>query len=245
MPVLPRVRELHDEMRAWRRDLHAHPELGFEERRTAALVAERLRAFGLEVHEGVGRTGVVGVLRAGASGRSIGLRADMDALPMREANAFAYRSTREGAMHACGHDGHTAMLLGAAKYLAETRAFDGAVRFIFQPAEEGLGGAQAMLADGLFARFPCDALFGLHNRPGQPLGSFAVRAGPMMAGGAFFDIEIVGVGSHGARPQAGVDPVLAAAHVVAALQSVVSRNVPPVETAVVSVTRFHAGDAYN
>jgi amidohydrolase len=245
MTVLAGVRELHDEMRAWRRDFHAHPELGFEERRTAALVAERLRAFGLEVHEGVGRTGVVGVLRAGDSGRSIGLRADMDALPIHEANAFAHRSTREGAMHACGHDGHTAMLLGAAKYLAETRAFDGAVRFIFQPAEEGLGGAKAMLADGLFARFPCDALFGLHNRPGQPLGSFAVRSGPMMAGGAFFDVEIVGVGSHGARPQAGVDPVLAAAHVVTALQSVVSRNVPPVETAVVSVTQVHAGDAYN
>ena len=245
MPILTRVGALGDQMTAWRRDIHAHPELGFEEHRTADLVAAQLEAFGIEVHRGVGRTGVVGVLRAGASPRRLGLRADMDALPIREANTFAHRSTRAGKMHACGHDGHTTMLLGAAKVLAETRNFDGTVHFVFQPAEEGLGGAQAMIADGLFERFPCDAIFGMHNRPGLPLGQFAVRAGPMMAGGAFFDIDIEGRGAHGARPEAGVDSVLVAAHVTAALQSVVARNVRPTDTAVLSVTQIHGGDAYN
>ena len=232
-------------MTAWRRDIHAHPELGFEENRTSDVVAAKLAQFGVEVHRGVGRTGVVGVLRAGSSKRSVSLRADMDALPIREANTFAHRSRHDGKMHACGHDGHTAMLLGAAQYLAETKQFDGTVHFIFQPAEEGIGGARAMIEDGLFRRFPCDAIFGMHNRPGMPLGRFAVRSGPMMAGGAFFDIDIEGRGAHGARPEAGVDPVLVAAHVTAALQSIVSRNVRPVDTAVVSVTQIHAGDAYN
>jgi amidohydrolase len=245
MPIEERIAAFHAQMTVWRRDLHANPELGFEEQRTADLVAARLAEFGLEVHRGIGRTGVVGVLRAGTAARSVGLRADMDALPIREANTFAHRSTRDGRMHACGHDGHTSMLLGAAKYLAETRRFDGTVHFIFQPAEEGLGGAQAMIADGLFRRFPCDTIFGMHNRPGLPLGTFAVRAGPMMAGGAFFDIDIAGRGAHGARPEAGVDPVLVAAHLTAALQSIVSRNVRPLDTAVVSVTQIHAGDAYN
>jgi hippurate hydrolase len=169
----------------------------------------------------------------------------MDALPIQEANTFAHRSQNDGRMHACGHDGHTTMLLGAAKYLAETRNFDGTVNFIFQPAEEGIGGAKAMVDDGLFRRFPCDAIFGMHNRPGMPLGRFAVRSGPMMAGGAFFDIDIEGRGSHGARPESGVDSVLVAAHVITALQSIVSRNVRPVDTAVVSVTKVHSGDAYN
>jgi len=232
-------------MTAWRQDIHAHPELGFQETRTSELVASKLESFGLEVHRGVGRTGVVGVLRAGRSPRKLGLRADMDALPIQEANTFAHRSRHDGRMHACGHDGHTTMLLGAAKYLAATRAFDGTVHFIFQPAEEGLGGAQAMLADGLFERFPCDALFGMHNRPSLPVGSFAVRAGPMMAGGGFFDIKVTGKGAHGARPETGVDPVIVAAHIATALQTVVSRNVAPVETAVVSVTRIQGGDAYN
>ena len=232
-------------MRLWRRDIHAHPELGFEEQRTADLVAAQLQSFGIEVHRGIGKTGVVGVLKAGSSRRSIGLRADMDALPIQEANQFEHRSRHEGRMHACGHDGHTAMLLGAAKHLARTRNFDGTVHFIFQPAEEGIGGAQAMIADGLFVRFPCDAIFGMHNRPGMALGKFAVRAGPMMAGGAFFDIDVTGVGSHGARPESGVDSVLVAAHIATALQSIVSRNVRPVETAVVSVTQIHGGDAYN
>ena len=233
------------EMRAWRRDIHAHPELGFEERRTSDLVASRLESFGIEVHRGIGRTGVVGVLKAGKGPGSIGLRADMDALPIQEANDFPHRSRHDGKMHACGHDGHTAMLLGAAKQLARTRNFDGTVHFIFQPAEEGIGGARAMVEDGLFRRFPCHCIFGMHNRPGMALGKFAVRAGPMMAGGAFFDIDVTGRGSHGARPESGVDPVLVAAHIATALQSIVSRNVRPVETAVVSVTQIHAGDAYN
>jgi hippurate hydrolase len=245
MPPLREIERLAAEMTAWRRDIHAHPELGFEERRTAEFVATQLESWGIETHRGIGRTGVVGVLRAGTSTRSIGLRADMDALPIEEANAFAHRSRHAGRMHACGHDGHTAMLLGAARYLAATRHFDGTVVFIFQPAEEGLGGAQAMIADGLFRRFPCEAIFGMHNRPGLPVGTFAVRAGPMMAGGAFFDIDVEGVGAHAARPEAGVDPVLAASHVVTALQSIVARNVRPVDTAVVSVTRIQGGNAYN
>ncbi|OFW17749.1 MAG: amidohydrolase [Acidobacteria bacterium RIFCSPLOWO2_02_FULL_65_29] len=245
MPILNRIAALHEQMTSWRRDIHAHPELGFEENRTSDMVAAKLAEFGIEVHRGIGRTGVIGVLRAGKSSRAVGLRADMDALPIEEANTFAHRSGNAGRMHACGHDGHTTMLLGAAKYLAEMRNFDGTVYFIFQPAEEGLGGAKAMVEDGLFARFPCEAIFGMHNRPGMPLGKFAVRSGPMMAGGAFFDIDIEGRGAHGARPEAGVDPVLVAAHVTAALQSIVSRNVRPVDTAVLSVTQIHGGNAYN
>jgi len=233
------------QMREWRRDLHAHPELGFQEQRTSELVASRLESFGIEVHRGIGKTGVVGVLKNGTSERSVGLRADMDALPIQEANRFPHRSRHEGVMHACGHDGHTAMLLGAAKHLARSRGFDGSVHFIFQPAEEGIGGARAMVEDGLFRRFACDAIFGMHNRPGMALGRFAVRSGPMMAGGAFFDIDVAGRGAHGARPESGIDPVLAAAHIASALQSIVSRNVRPVETAVLSVTQIHAGDAYN
>ena len=236
---------LHDRMTGWRRDLHAHPELGFEEARTAARVAELLESFGIEVHRGVGRTGVVGVLRAGSSERSIGLRADMDALPIAEANGFDHRSRHPGRMHACGHDGHTAMLLGAAQLLAQTRRFDGTVNFIFQPAEEGLGGARAMIDDGLFRRFPCRTIFGMHNRPGLPVGDFAVRSGAMMAGGAFFDIRVTGKGTHGARPEAGIDPVIVAAHIATALQTIVARNVAPLETAVLSITRIAAGDAYN
>ncbi|MBM3396556.1 MAG: amidohydrolase, partial [Betaproteobacteria bacterium] len=190
-------------------------------------------------------TGVVGVLKAGHSNRRIGLRADMDALPVNEANDFAHRSVHPGRMHACGHDGHTAMLLGAAKALAETRAFDGTVHLIFQPAEEGLGGARAMIDDGLFQRFPCDAVFGMHNRPKLAIGKFAVKAGAMMAGGAFFDIDITGVGSHGARPEHSVDPVMVAVQIASAAQTIVSRNIKPVETAVLSITRINAGDAYN
>jgi len=245
MPVIEEIRVFHDELTGWRRDIHAHPELGFEEQRTSDLVAERLAGFGIEVHRGIGKTGIVGRLRIGNSPRAIGLRADMDCLPIIEANSFDYRSQNQGRMHACGHDGHTTMLLGAARYLARTRNFDGTVHFIFQPAEEGLGGADAMLADGLFDEFPCDAIFGMHNRPGLAVGKFQIRPGAMMAGGAFFDIAITGRGAHGARPESGVDPVLAASHIAAALQSIVSRNVRPVDTAVVSVTQIHAGDAYN
>ena len=245
MAVIDAIVRLQDEMTRWRCDIHAHPELGFEENRTSDFVAEKLRDLGLEVHRGIGKTGVVGVLRAGSARRSVGLRADMDALPIHETNTFAHRSTNDGRMHACGHDGHTAMLLGAAKYLAETRNFDGVVNFIFQPAEEGIGGARAMIADGLFEKFPCDVVFGMHNRPGLALGKFAVRGGPMMAGGGFFDVRITGKGSHGARPETGVDPVLVAAHIVIALQSIVSRNVRPIDAAVLSVTKINAGDAYN
>jgi hippurate hydrolase len=192
MSVVQKIAGLSDEMTRWRRDIHAHPELGFEETRTSELVAKKLAEFGIQVHRGIGKTGVVGVLRSGSSKRTLGLRADMDCLPIQEANTFAHRSTQAGKMHACGHDGHTTMLLGAARYLAETKNFDGTVNFIFQPAEEGIGGAKAMVDDGLFKRFPCDAIFGMHNRPGMALGKFAVRSGAMMAGGAFFDIDIEG-----------------------------------------------------
>ena len=245
MQIIPRIEEFHEDLVNWRHDIHAHPELGFEERRTADLVAEKLAGFGCEVHRGIGRTGVVGRLRIGNSSRSVGLRADMDALPIQEANSFTYRSRYDGRMHACGHDGHTTMLLGAARYLAETRNFDGTVHFIFQPAEEGLGGGDAMVKDGLFDRFPCDAIFGMHNAPGLAVGKFAIRTGAMMAGGAYFDIGVTGRGAHGARPEAAVDPVIVASHITTALQTIVSRNVEPVDTAVLSVTQIHAGDAYN
>jgi amidohydrolase len=245
MPPIDRIAAFHDDLTSIRRDIHAHPELGFEERRTSDLVAERLEGFGIEVHRGIGKTGIVGRLRFGNSPRTIGLRADMDCLPILEANSFAHRSQSDGRMHACGHDGHTTMLLGAARYLAETRNFDGTVHFIFQPAEEGLGGAAAMIEDGLFERFPCEAIFGMHNRPGLAVGKFQIRPGPMMAGGAFFDIAVTGTGAHGARPEAGIDPVVAAAQIATALQTIVARNVRPLDTAVVSVTQFHAGHAYN
>jgi amidohydrolase len=245
MPPLDSIADYHHDMTAWRRDIHAHPELGFEEQRTSDLVAAKLDEFGIEVTRGVGKTGLVGRLRVGNSPRAIGLRADMDCLPILETNSFGHRSTAPGRMHACGHDGHTTMLLGAAKHLAKTRNFDGTVHFIFQPAEEGLGGAEAMIADGLFERFPCDVIFGMHNRPGLAVGKFQIRPGPMMAGGAYFDITITGVGAHGARPEAGVDPVIVGSHIAAALQTIVSRNVRPVDTAVLSVTQFHAGNAYN
>jgi amidohydrolase len=245
MQIIDRIAQIHDDLTTWRRDIHAHPELGFEERRTSDLVAAKLAEFGCEVYRGIGKTGVVGRLRAGASPRSVGLRADMDALPIQEANSFDHRSRHDGRMHACGHDGHTTMLLGAARYLAETRNFDGTINFIFQPAEEGLGGAEAMVKEGVFDRFPSDAIFGMHNSPGLAVGKFTIRTGPMMAGCAFFDITVAGRGAHGARPEAGIDPVIAASHIAAALQTIVSRNVRPVDTAVVSITRFHAGDAYN
>ena len=245
LSILDHIQEFHAELTEWRRDFHAHPELGFEEVRTSGLVAERLAAFGCEVHRGLGKTGVVGTLRIGNGDRVIGLRADMDALPMQEANDFAHRSRHDGRMHGCGHDGHTTMLLGAARYLAETRNFDGTVHFIFQPAEEGLGGADAMIRDGLFDLFPCDAIFGMHNRPGLPVGDYAIRPGPMMAGGAFFDITIRGRGAHGARPESSIDPVLTACHIATALQSIVARNVAPLDTAVLSVTQILGGSAYN
>ena len=245
MPLPEAIARRRDELTRWRRDLHAHPELGFGERRTADFVAERLREWGIQVHAGIGGTGVVGVLREGNETRSIGLRADMDALPIVEGNAFDHRSRNDGVMHACGHDGHTVMLLGAARHLAETRNFSGQIHFIFQPAEEGLGGAKAMIDDGLFRDFPCDSIYAMHNAPGMAVGEFGAREGVITAAGAFFDIEVRGVGAHAAHPDHGVDPVVTGAHVVVALQSVVARGLPPAETAVLSITRFHAGDAYN
>lgn len=245
MPILDDVARYHEELRAIRQDIHANPELGLEEYRTADLVAAKLEEWGIEVHRGVGGTGVVGVLRSGNGPGAIGLRADMDALPIVEATNVPYSSQNNGVMHACGHDGHTTMLLGAARYLAETRAFNGTVHFIFQPGEEGVGGALAMLKDGLFERFPCDAVYGMHNRPGSPIGHFSITPGPAMAAGAFFDIAVTGRGSHGARPEASIDPVLVACHIGTALQSIVARNAPPRETAVLSVTRIRAGEAYN
>jgi hippurate hydrolase len=245
MKIIDEIAAFQDDMTGWRRDIHAHPELGFEENRTSDIVAGKLEEFGMEVHRGLGTTGVVGSLRVGNSQKTIGLRADMDALPIVEANDFDYRSRHEGKMHACGHDGHTTMLLGAARYLSETRNFDGCVHFIFQPAEEGLGGAKAMVDEGLFQHFPMEAVFGMHNGPGLPVGSFAIRPGAMMAGGAFFDIDITGVGAHGARPESGIDPVVIAAQITMALQTIVSRNVSPNDTVVLSTTQIHGGDAYN
>ena len=244
MRIIPEIRAFEDELVAWRRDLHAHPELAYREHRTADLVAERLSGWGIDVDRGLADTGVVGTLSRG-EGPTIGLRADMDALPMEESNTFAHRSQHSGRMHACGHDGHTTMLLGAARYLAGHGDFSGTVRFIFQPAEEAAGGAKRMVDEGLFTRFPVDAVFGMHNWPGLPAGRFAARAGPMMASLDTFDICITGRGAHGAAPQQGVDPVAAAAQVVTAVQTIVSRNVDPLKSAVISVTRIHGGDADN
>ncbi|MCD0416194.1 M20 family metallopeptidase [Rubrivivax sp. JA1024] len=246
MPTIDRIEAFADEMTAIRRDLHAHPEIGFEEVRTSNIVAEKLDQWGIEVHRGLGGTGVVGVLKGkGNGGRRIGLRADMDALPMEEHTNLAWRSTIPGRFHGCGHDGHTTMLLGTARYLAETRNFDGTVHFIFQPAEEGLGGARAMLKDGLFQKFPCDELYGLHNAPDLAHGEIAVLPGPAMAGADFFDITISGYGAHGAMPERSKDPVVIAMTLGQALQTIVSRNVDPLHSAVLSITQIHSGSAYN
>ncbi len=240
-----RIARYYDELKAFRRDIHAHPELGFDENRTSDLVAEKLESYGIEVHRGLGKTGVVGTLRVGNYSNAIGLRADMDALPLQEANTFSHKSVYDGKMHACGHDGHTTMLLGAARYLAETRNFEGCVHFVFQPAEEGLGGGDAMVKDGLFEKFPMEAIFGMHNHPSVKSDQFRIRSGAMMAGGAFFDLTINGTGAHAAWPEAGVDPVLVASHITTALQSIVSRNIKSTEPLVVSVTKIHSGEAYN
>lgn len=236
--------ELLDKMTTWRRALHTHPETAFEEVSTARLVASVLRDYGFEVTEGVGRTGVVGTLRRG-SGPALGLRADMDALPMVEHNAFAHRSQHAGKMHACGHDGHTAMLLGAAASLSRDAAWQGTVHVIFQPAEEVAGGGRVMVEDGLFERFPCDAVFGLHNWPGLPLGHFALNRGPMMASFDTFEILVDGKGSHAAMPEEGIDALVCASYIVIALQTIVSRRVSPKEASVVSVTQIHGGEAWN
>jgi amidohydrolase len=251
MPVINRVADLQPDIQAWRRDIHAHPELLYEVHRTAAFVADRLREFGCdEVVTGLGRTGVVGVIKgrkpaAGADVRVIGLRADMDALPIEEQTNLAYASTTPGLMHACGHDGHTAMLLGAARYLAETRNFAGSAVVIFQPAEEGGAGAAAMIKDGLMDRFAIDQVYGMHNGPGIPVGSFAIRPGPIMAATDSIDFRVEGLGGHAARPHICIDPVLAGAQLITALQSVVARSVDPLESAVISVCEFVAGNARN
>jgi hippurate hydrolase len=239
------ILELQSEIQAIRRDLHAHPELRYEEHRTAGVVAAKLRAWGIEVVEGIGGTGVVGTLRRGTSTRAVGLRADMDALPLQEHNAFAHASKHAGKMHACGHDGHTAMLLAGARWLSLHGGFDGVVHFIFQPAEEGGAGARKMIDEGLFERFPCDAVFGVHNWPGTAVGTFSVTPGPMMASSNEFEITVRGKGAHAALPHNGTDPVLVATHLVQALQSIITRNKKPVDAAVLSVTEIHAGDATN
>jgi hippurate hydrolase len=247
MPIVNRVADLHAEITAWRREFHAHPELLYDVHRTAASVAEKLKSFGCdEVVTGIGRTGVVGVIRGRKPGaKVVGMRADMDALPIEEATLVPYKSTVPGKMHACGHDGHTAMLLGAAKYLADTRNFAGTAVMIFQPAEEGGAGARAMLRDGLFDRFGIQEVFGMHNYPSMPIGEFAIRSGPMMASTDSIAIKLEGKGSHAAWPHLGVDPVLVGAQIVNALQSIVARNVDPLEAAVISICVFQAGQADN
>jgi hippurate hydrolase len=245
LPVLPEVHDVAPEMVALRRRIHAHPELGFEEHMTSELVAGQLESWGYEVTRGVGRTGVVGRLQIGRGARALGFRADMDALPIHEQSGLPHASRRAGLMHACGHDGHTATLLAAARVLAFTRGFSGTLNVIFQPAEEGLGGAQAMLDDGLFERFPCDRLYGFHNSPGAPAGKLGIRAGVVYSSADTAIITVRGKGGHGAKPHLAVDSIVAASHLVIALQSIVSREVHPNELAIVSVGAFHAGEAPN
>ncbi len=247
MPSLPIITNSLDELTAIFKDLHAHPELGFQETRTAGIVAQKLKDYGVdEIHTGIAGTGVVGLIKGNHEGpRRIGLRADMDALPITEETNLAYASTSPGVMHACGHDGHTTMLLGAAKHLAQTRDFAGTVVLIFQPAEEGLGGARGMLKDGLFDRFPCDEIYGMHNAPNGQQGTVGICKGSAMAGASFFDITVQGKGSHAAMPQQSRDPLVIASALVGSLQTILSRNVAPLDTCVLSVTQQHSGSAYN
>ena len=247
MNILPLIADSTDEMRAIFEDLHAHPEIGFTEERTSAVVADKLRSYGVdEVHTGLGKTGVVALIHGKQKGnRRVGLRADMDALPIHEISGVDYGSKNDGVMHACGHDGHTTMLLGAAKHLAATREFDGTAVLVFQPAEEGLGGARQMIADGLFEQFPCDEIYGMHNWPSGELGQVGICKGTAMAGAAFFDITVTGKGSHAANPSQSRDALIIAASLATELQTILSRNVPALDTCVLSVTQLHAGAAYN
>lgn len=247
MNIIPELKDWHGEFRDIRRDIHAHPELSYEEKRTSALIQSLLQQWGVETTSGLASTGVVGTIRGkrGNSTRAIGLRADIDALPMQEANQFGHASTYAGRMHACGHDGHTTMLLAATRYLAQTRDFDGIVHVIFQPAEEGGAGARRMMEDGLFERFPVEAVFGMHNWPGLPAGEFGVCAGPIMASCAEFQIHIEGKGTHAAMPHLGVDPIMPAVQIAQALQTIISRNRNPLDTAVLSITQIHTGSADN
>jgi len=245
LKTIKSIEKYKNEMTAWRRDIHAHPEIAFEEHRTARIVAEKLESFGIEVETGIAGTGVVGTLKKGRGNLAIGLRADLDALPIQEANDFEHASKNPGKMHACGHDGHTTMLLGAAKYLAEESDFEGTVHFIFQPAEENEGGGRAMIEAGLFDKYPVESVFGMHNIPGMAVGTFAIKPGPMMAAFDIFRLKIIGKGGHAAMPQFTIDPMLVGTKIVEAYQSIISRFIDPQEPAVLSVTQFHAGDAYN
>ncbi|MFV0475190.1 MAG: M20 aminoacylase family protein [Pikeienuella sp.] len=245
MPTLDRIQAFADELTAIRRDLHEHPELGFEEHRTSGVVVEKLKSWGIEVTTGIGGTGVVGVIEGARPGRTIGLRADMDALPIEEQTNLPWASKTPGVMHACGHDSHTTLLLGAARYLAETRDFAGRAVLIFQPAEEGLGGGRAMIRDGLFEKFPCDEIYGMHNSPYHAPGEIGVKPGAAMAGANFFDITVKGCGSHAASPEHSKDPIVILSALVGQLQTIVSRNRPGADPLVLSVTQFHAGAAYN
>jgi amidohydrolase len=245
MNILPEIAALLPDMKSWRHHLHAYPETAFEEIATSAFVADKLRSFGLEVHTGLAKTGVVGVLRGKRGGEAIGLRADLDALHVQERSGVAYASRHEGRMHACGHDGHTTMLLGAAAALARKESVAGTVYFIFQPAEENEGGGRVMVEEGLFERFPMRAVYGMHNWPGKMLGTFAMRAGPLMGAYDIFEIVVTGKGAHAAMPYAGKDPMLFAAHVINALQTIVARNLHPLDAGVVSVTQVHGGDTWN
>lgn len=245
MAIINRIAGFHEEMAGWRRHIHAHPEMAFKERQTADFVAAKLAEFGIEVHRGLARTGVVGTLRTGAGTSTLALRADMDALPIAEKTGLGHASRNAGVMHACGHDGHTAMLLGAARYLAETRNFDGTVHFVFQPAEENEGGGRVMVEEGLFEQFPAEAVYGMHNWPGLPVGQFAVRAGPMMAAVDLFEIKLVGRGAHAAMPHLGDDPIVAAGSLISAVQTIASRVVDPLDSVVFSLTQVHSGNTWN
>tara|TARA_B100000927_G_scaffold290928_1_gene291166 strand:- start:477 stop:1649 length:1173 start_codon:yes stop_codon:yes gene_type:complete len=245
MELIKELLEQQPEMQKWRRDIHAHPEIAFEEHRTAKFVAEKLLSFGLDVETGIAGTGVVGTLKRGTGNRSIGLRADLDALLINEANDFEHKSKNPGKMHACGHDGHTTMLLGAAQYLSMKGNFDGTIHFIFQPAEENEGGGKVMVDEGLFEKYPVEAVYGMHNIPGMPVGTFAVKPGPIMASFDIFNLTVIGKGGHAAMPQTTIDPILIGTKIVDAYQSIVSRYINPQEPVVLSVTQFHGGDAYN
>lgn len=245
MTLVKNLKQLHAEMRKWRQHLHQFPETAFEETQTAAFIAEKLTSFGLDVHQGLGRTGVVATLSTGNSKKKIALRADMDALFIEEQNIFSHASCHDGKMHACGHDGHSAMLLGAASYLSKNRHFDGTVYFIFQPAEEGRAGAKQMINDGLFDQFPADCVFGMHNFPDIPVGHFAVKSGAMMASSDSFEIIITGKATHAAIPHLGCDPIVVAAQLINSLQTIVSRNIDPADCAVLSITQIHAGNTWN
>ncbi len=245
MKLIDPIIQIHSELQEIRRDLHAHPELSYEEVRTAEVVAQKLTTWNIPIVRGLGGTGIVGIIRNGSSDRAIGLRADMDALPVQEKNTFAHASQHAGKMHACGHDGHTAMLLGAAHYLSQYRQFDGTVYLIFQPAEEGGGGAHKMMEDGLFERFPMEAVFGMHNWPGAPVGSFSVTSGPMMASSNEFEVVITGKGAHAAQPHKGIDPIMTAVQIAQSWQTIIARNKNPLDAAVLSITQIHAGSASN